>query len=167
MEEHVFTPPWTAASTLKLWSDLCHSLSPTISSVWAIEFHSKVLLHLKSLGLLQSTPITLLYSYYNLSEEKQRTRQERQLSQRYDHAFTTCGTAYPRTIDWLIYRLKGKYISCFLKNDSSQVKHTFWQLWSLWYVSVHWNAGTESQTGLHHVLLEEWERCAKYKRKKK
>lgn len=53
------------------------------------------------------------------------------------------------------------------KNYSWQVKHTFWQLWSLWYVSVHWNAGTESQTGLHHVLLEEWEHCAKYRKKKK
>lgn len=114
-------------------------------------FTQSLPLHLKSLGFLQSIAIITLYSHCNLSEKKQSTEQKKQLSQ---------------TRDCLQNRQSKRhiYLSWLFKNYS-QVKHTFWQLWSLWYVSVHWNAGTESQTGLHHVLLEEWEHCAKYRRK--
>lgn len=150
MEYQVFTSLWTAVSTLKSNYEVIFAI-PNISSVQATEFHSKLPLHLKSLGFLQSTAIITLYSHCNLSEKKQSTEQKKQLSQ---------------TRDCLQNRQSKRhiYLSWLFKNYS-QVKHTFWQLWSLWYVSVHWNAGTESQTGLRHVLLEEWEHCAKYRRK--
>lgn len=162
MKYQVFTSFWTAVSTLKSNYEVIFAI-PNISSVQATEFHSKLPLHLKSLGFLQSTAIIkslgflqsiaiiTLYSHCNLSEKKQSTEQKKQLSQ---------------TRDCLQNRQSKRhiYLSWLFKNYS-QVKHTFWQLWSLWYVSVHWNAGTESQTGLHHVLLEEWEHCAKYRRK--
>lgn len=150
MEYQVFTSLWTAVSTLKSNYEVIFAI-PNISSVQATEFHSKLPLHLKSLGFLQSTAIITLYSHCNLSEKKQSTEQKKQLSQ---------------TRDCLQNRQSKRhiYLSWLFKNYS-QVKHTFWQLWSLWYVSVHWNAGTESQTGWHHVLLEEWEHCAKYRRK--
>lgn len=115
----------------------------------------KASLCLKSLGFLRSSPTITLYSHCNLSREKNSPQNKRENSLKQAAAYK-------------IYKVKSIYIyiSWLCKNYSRQVKHTFWQLWSLWYVSVHWNAGTESQTGLHHGLLEEWEHCAKYRRKK-
>lgn len=95
MEYQVFTSLWTAVSTLKSNYEVIFAI-PNISSVQATEFHSKLPLHLKSLGFLQSTAIITLYSHCNLSEKKESTEQKKNCLKQ--------DTAYK------IYKVKGIYI---------------------------------------------------------